>query len=169
MANEPKKRGRPSIPVEERKNRNLTFRARGDLRDRLAKRAAENDRSISEEIELQLIRALDREEYQSEVLGPRLREVVTLMPAAVAMVQRHTGKTIDGDRWTAAIAAMFLMRMLAWSLRPADGKRLLQKELTAAEPTALQLYEILVGAVREVDEEETGHVAPMSRGPADTA
>jgi hypothetical protein len=36
------------------KNKNLTFRARGDLRDRLARMAENHDRSLSEEIENRL-------------------------------------------------------------------------------------------------------------------
>jgi hypothetical protein len=43
--------GRPPIPASERKGINLTFRARGDLREWLGTVAALSNRSISEEIE----------------------------------------------------------------------------------------------------------------------
>lgn len=48
----PKKpRGRPPIPASERKTTNLTFRARGYLREWLGTAAKQGGRSISEEIE----------------------------------------------------------------------------------------------------------------------
>src|SRR5215831_7292484 len=42
--------GRPPIQPEDRKDRNLTFRSRGGLYERLAEAATLNERSISEEI-----------------------------------------------------------------------------------------------------------------------
>jgi hypothetical protein len=61
---EPKKRqpGRPSLPVEEKRSRNLTFRSRGDLRDRLNDAASQAGRSISEEIESRLEQSFETED-----------------------------------------------------------------------------------------------------------
>ena len=47
-------RGRPPVPDTEKRVRNFTFRSRGDMHDRLARSAADNQRSISEEIERRL-------------------------------------------------------------------------------------------------------------------
>jgi hypothetical protein len=47
----PKRMGRPPLPPQARKTTNLTFRARGDLREKLSAAAAISGRSVSEEIE----------------------------------------------------------------------------------------------------------------------
>ena len=56
MNDENKKRqpGRPSLPDDEKRSRNLTFRSRTDLRDRLSAAASKSGRSISEEVEFRL-------------------------------------------------------------------------------------------------------------------
>lgn len=59
MSDEPvKRRGRPPLDPAERKDGNLTFRTRGDLRQRLAEEAKKNGRTISEEVEWRLERSL---------------------------------------------------------------------------------------------------------------
>ena len=59
MSNElPKRRGRPPLDPAERKDGNLTFRTRGDLRQRLSIEARKNGRTISEEVEWRLERSL---------------------------------------------------------------------------------------------------------------
>jgi hypothetical protein len=47
-------RGRPALKPDEKKSSNLTFRARAELRERLAEAAQASGRSISEEIEWRL-------------------------------------------------------------------------------------------------------------------
>lgn len=54
----PKRRGRPPLDPAARKDGNLTFRTRGDLRQRLADEAKKNSRTISEEVEWRLERSL---------------------------------------------------------------------------------------------------------------
>jgi hypothetical protein len=49
-----KRLGRPPKAEADRKSRNLTFRSRGDLRDRLLEAAQRSGRSLSEEIEYRL-------------------------------------------------------------------------------------------------------------------
>jgi chromosome segregation ATPase len=73
---EPKKRqpGRPSLPDEEKRSRNLTFRSRGDLRDRLNDAATQSGRSISEEIEFRLEASFTKDERIEELKG-RLDEM----------------------------------------------------------------------------------------------
>lgn len=53
-----KRRGRPPLDPAERKDGNLTFRTRGDLRQRLSDEAKKNGRTISEEVEWRLERSL---------------------------------------------------------------------------------------------------------------
>jgi len=53
-----KRRGRPPKTDAERKSRNLTFRSRGDLRDRLQEAAQKSGRSLSEEIEYRLWKSI---------------------------------------------------------------------------------------------------------------
>src|SRR4051812_14181277 len=55
-------RGRPPIPDSEKKVRNITFRSRGKMHERLSEAAANNGRSLSEEIEARLAQSFDIEE-----------------------------------------------------------------------------------------------------------
>jgi hypothetical protein len=57
--------GRPALPARERKTANLTFRVRGDLRERLPKAADAAGRSVSEEVERRVQASFTNE----EVLG----------------------------------------------------------------------------------------------------
>jgi Arc-like DNA binding domain len=63
--------GRPSLPEEEKRSRNLTFRSRVDMRDRLSDAASENGRSISEEIESRLEESFRRDEKIADVTASR--------------------------------------------------------------------------------------------------
>ncbi|MER2265589.1 hypothetical protein [Methylobacterium oxalidis] len=47
----PKKRGRPSLPPNEKKRHSMTFRLRKELRDALEELARRDGRSISEQVE----------------------------------------------------------------------------------------------------------------------
>src|SRR5258707_14372768 len=64
MTRAPKKRapGRPSLPASEKKGRNLTFRIRDGMRERLSDEAALHERSLSEEIERRLQQSFLKEE-----------------------------------------------------------------------------------------------------------
>lgn len=55
----PKRRGRPPLDAAARKDGNLTFRTRGDLRQRLDAEARKNGRTVSEEVEWRLERSLE--------------------------------------------------------------------------------------------------------------
>lgn len=61
MSEQPKRRGRPPLPDSERKSpaKNLTFRARDGLRQKLSKAAVQSERSVSEEIERRLERSFE--------------------------------------------------------------------------------------------------------------
>ena len=54
MSSIPICRGRPRLSDVERKSRNLTFRVRDGLREKLAEAAQRSGRSVSEEIEYRL-------------------------------------------------------------------------------------------------------------------
>ncbi|MCJ2082772.1 hypothetical protein [Methylobacterium sp. J-090] len=66
---EAKRRGRPSIPEEERKSGNLTFRTRGSLRAQLETAAQESGRSVSEEIEHRMQLSFDRKAVALQIYG----------------------------------------------------------------------------------------------------
>ncbi len=53
-AEKKKQRGRPALPAEQKRSKNLTFRIRDGMKQRLERAAAPADRSISEEIEHRL-------------------------------------------------------------------------------------------------------------------
>jgi hypothetical protein len=81
----PKKRGRPPLPDSERKGgSNITFRARGGLRERLAQAAAKAERSISEEIEHRL------ERYEDMGEGP-VRDLLIDLAGLVRFVEARSG------------------------------------------------------------------------------
>jgi hypothetical protein len=62
-----RRRGGQPKPAAQRKRNNLTFRVRDQLRERLEKAAAANDRSISEEIEHRLNRDFGWEATKSDI------------------------------------------------------------------------------------------------------
>ena len=64
-----KRTGRPPLPARARKGVNLTFRARGDMREWLGARAERSGRSISEEIEQMLEFHRKGEDLVLRVLG----------------------------------------------------------------------------------------------------
>lgn len=62
-----KPRGRPSVPVSEKKRRNFTFRGTDELHERLSSAAVESGRSISEEIELRLSLSFKEDEWRAHL------------------------------------------------------------------------------------------------------
>jgi hypothetical protein len=64
MSTEKKRpRGRPPVSEAERRVRNITFRSRGDMYEKLSEAAANHARSISEEIEGRLAKSLENDKY----------------------------------------------------------------------------------------------------------
>ena len=61
-AKEKRPRGRPPVAAGEKKVRNITFRSRDDMHERLSDAAATKGRSLSEEIEARLAQSFDVEE-----------------------------------------------------------------------------------------------------------
>jgi hypothetical protein len=55
-------RGRPPVSADEKKDRNFTFRGRGDMHERLSHAAALNQHSISEEIESRLSKSFENDQ-----------------------------------------------------------------------------------------------------------
>src|SRR5262245_34781457 len=85
MSQRPKKRrpgGQPK-PASVRKRNNLTFRVRDDLRERLARAAQDNERSISEEIELRLNRDFGWEQAKGDIEQMRAKAAAALSAARV--------------------------------------------------------------------------------------
>jgi len=71
MSDEKPKRkgGRPAKSAEGKATRNLTFRTRDSLREKLSEAAAASHRSISEEIEHRLQRSFNRDELSQHIDG----------------------------------------------------------------------------------------------------
>ena len=65
------KRGRPALPEHLRKKKNLTFRTRGDLREKLADAADKSGCSINAEIERRLLAS-----FQASDLAAVVRDAV---------------------------------------------------------------------------------------------
>ena len=89
---EPKKRGRPELPLTERKSGNITFRVRDRLQQRIAEEAARSQRSLSEEIE----RSLEDHYAHRDSYG----ELARLLGAAVKAIEIASGKRYSDDRKT---------------------------------------------------------------------
>jgi DNA-binding NarL/FixJ family response regulator len=97
---EPKRRGRPPKPTEERKSGNLTFRTRGDLRAKLDAAATASGRSVSEEIERRLERSFDHDEMVSSVIetieeNSRLQIQIIELQAEVERLKSTGPETSD--------------------------------------------------------------------------
>src|SRR4051794_14198992 len=93
MVSEERRRGRPSVPKEDKKRNNLTFRTRDDLRDLLSSSAEQAGRSVSEEIEFRLRRSYYEDERITELFGSRrnfelLKVIASLMQLPVNLRDR---------------------------------------------------------------------------------
>ncbi|MCJ2105703.1 hypothetical protein MKK70_10020 [Methylobacterium sp. E-041] len=107
-----KRRGRPPLDPSERKDGNLTFRTRGDLRHRLAEEARTNGRTISEEVEWRLERSLEgiSGEYAEPVQylrdtrallgsGYDYSEAIEIGQAWGRLKNSHPSTSSDGKEW----------------------------------------------------------------------
>lgn len=77
MDAEPKRRGRPPLDPEARKDGNLTFRSRRDLRSKLEQAARENGRTVSKEAEHRLTQSFlanDLRQIVREEIAAALKE-----------------------------------------------------------------------------------------------
>ena len=133
MPTNPKKRGRPALPESERKSRNLTFRARGDLRDRLLRSANESGRSMSEEIEFQLEQGFERGQWMAVMLGQRLAGLVSLISSAIINVQQDTGGRLDTDAFTAVVTEGVVRRLCHEYFKVPSAPPLTAEQLAEAE------------------------------------
>lgn len=98
---EKRKPGRPSKSEAGPSTRNLTFRTRDDLRDRLSKAAAAAGRSVSEEIEFQLNRNLTADDTVDRMLGGSETALnLRVMAFIVQMIEQRTGKRFSEDAFT---------------------------------------------------------------------
>jgi hypothetical protein len=87
----PKKRvGRPPLPAKARKGVNLTFRARGDMREWLGSTAEKSGRSISEEIEHVLEAQRSNQDVVLRALGGKhASDVITPLLHFLSQLDRH--------------------------------------------------------------------------------
>lgn len=72
---QPRRRGRPPLPPGEKKRVTMTFRVSDATRELLVEAAAANNRSVSEEIEYQLISFRNRELFTEELVKQKVGEV----------------------------------------------------------------------------------------------
>jgi hypothetical protein len=112
----PKRRGRPAIPEGERKSHNLTFRARGDLRQLIEDAASDSGRSASEEIEFRLVRSFDREATVLEALGSK--EHTELIRALYFVLGGRTDPASDQMLDTMYLSAITII--LGYRNKPLD-------------------------------------------------
>src|SRR5262249_60037015 len=77
--------GRPAKPEDQRRSRNLTFRVRGDLHERL-QTAAAGERSISEEIE----RRLEQSFWYDDAVGSAdMAQLAREATICASSIKRH--------------------------------------------------------------------------------
>jgi hypothetical protein len=89
-----KRAGRPPIPEEERRSRNLTFRSRGKLHEQLQAAAAASGRSISEEIE----RRLDQSFWYDDVVGSaEIAELAREAIVCAAGIKKNSSEGLEAD------------------------------------------------------------------------
>jgi hypothetical protein len=99
-------RGRPPVSADEKKDRNFTFRSRGDMHERLSNAAALNRHSISEEIEYRLERSFFQQETLIEALelhyGRDLAGLLQIMGDAMLVAGQEAGfrvtRTLKGAK-----------------------------------------------------------------------
>lgn len=119
---QPKKRGRPPKPAEERRGHNLTFRTRADFRERLEQAAARSGRSVTEEVELRiersfevdhLIRSLDNLCSVFVDNGDLAREFATHVMATIASAQDYVspdGRQVGSRDWATSLPTRLAIR-----------------------------------------------------------
>ncbi|MGY4237310.1 hypothetical protein ACVIIW_006257 [Bradyrhizobium sp. USDA 4449] len=132
MTDGKKTRGRPALSAAEKRTHNLTFRARGDMRERLASAAAAHQKSISEEIEGRLQQSFDLETW----LGVRVS-----LPKAIAQAIAAAGGEYSPDvmaRATMMICEAYFKGPLSvpWEPQEQDGE---------PDPAALIAFAVLKG------------------------
>ena len=96
-----RKPGRPPLPKAERKSRNLTFRARGNLYNDLQFAAEHTGRSISEEIETRLITSFEKDLIQEAVsiaTAKARMEILEAMNPALDLIARHLELMIEQQK-----------------------------------------------------------------------
>src|SRR4051794_32329 len=81
-----RKRGRPGAPAELRREFNLAFRARKEIREKLERAATESRRSLAAEIEYRLERSLHAESIVLEAFSASMGA----QPAALALLLLRT-------------------------------------------------------------------------------
>jgi len=94
-----RRRGGQPKPAAERKRNNLTFRARDQLRADLEKAASEANRSMSEEIEYRLGRALQWEKVLGDVEDFRAQLAEYKTRLAAAKLKFYDPSPPLGVRW----------------------------------------------------------------------
>jgi|SRR5215472_494274 len=101
------KRGRPPRGEFSGKTRNINTRITDELRQRLEQAKKENDRSLSQEIEMRLTRSFDQEKDRTiTVFGAAPTYILFRIAAeTVKMVEQWTGEPWLRDRFTFEIAA----------------------------------------------------------------
>ncbi len=92
-----RKRGRPRKPDSEKRRNNVTFRMRDSVKKRLQESAANAGRSLSEENEYHLERALLEEETFG---GRQFHALFGLLGNAAVLIEQQTGKAYFEDYYT---------------------------------------------------------------------
>ena len=143
--------GRPPLPRGVKKIRKLTFRARGDLADRLAKHADDSGRSVSEEIESQLTRILDRDDTISALLGgPRIAGFMRMLSAALTSIERRSGKKYNEDAFTAELMKSVAYRLIHMTFTAWDQPALDKDQEARVDKEAEVIFGSIVRALGEV-------------------
>jgi len=93
----PPRRGRPPIPEEARRSKNLTFRVRATLQENLARAAHASGRSVSEEIEHRLERSFLGERHLIQALEMTYGSTLAGLLLTFGDVVRYAAQGEGGD------------------------------------------------------------------------
>lgn len=125
---QPKKRGRPPKPQDERKGQNLTFRTRADFRERLEQAAVQSGRSVTEEVELRVERSFEIDRIISSYNtvssifmenGHTARVFASSLMGLISSIQETTskdGRSIGSENWKESPATRVGIRICAEAL-----------------------------------------------------
>lgn len=129
----PRKRpGRPPKPARERKRSNFTFRVRDDLRRLLEDGAAENGRSVSEEIEAQLERSyLEKMARYRELGPPHIAAAAKMLANVLSSLEEITDRQTFGELGDPFLHSQAWRAMNQWFLatRPPGDEKPPEKEV----------------------------------------
>jgi hypothetical protein len=174
------KGGRPRKQAVEGERYNVTARLPGDLRERFERAADEAGRSLSQQAEWLLTRALDGTEVESALGGGWTATVLRSVGDAARLLEEQTGRSWEDDYWTALAVRAATERIMAaaspnrpdgsqeeffLSRERSDARREVERLSAAQARAAAEASPQLEALTRQLEEARRR----LDRGPSGTA